>query len=127
MLFMQLAMAGYVCPVGIKHAAGEAAAVMSPADMSDARVADEVMPGCAQAAAQDGSSAHLCMAHCQVESQSLDKHELPAFQAAPPDPILSVVVLSIATSGQDNDFAQAATLTRATSPPISIRNCCFRT
>lgn len=87
------------------------------------------MPGCTESAAQDQdtSSAALCHAHCQVDNQSLDRHELPAFQAALPDPVLSVVVLSIARGALDERFEQPAFMTRATSPPIPIRNCCFRT
>lgn len=121
MLFMQLAVAGYVCPVEAEPAAGNIAA------MQDVQAAGEAMSDCGQAMAEEPASAHLCMAHCQVENQSLDKHELPAFQAALPDPILAIVVYSTAPSGLGDGFLQPVSLTRATAPPISIRNCCFRT
>lgn len=122
MLFMQLAVAGYVCPLDAQQAKGSAVAAVQ-----DAQADPEAMPGCAEAAQKETASAHLCHTHCQVESQSLDKHELPAFQVALPDPVLSVIVLSMATSGLDENYSQPACLTRVVSPPLSIRNCCFRT
>ena len=123
MLFMQLAVAGYVCPLDEGQAAGGTVV----AAIQDAQAAQEAMPGCAEAAGEEPASAHLCHTHCQVENQSLDKHELPAFQIALPDPILSIVVLSLASTGLSEGFSQPASMTRVTAPPISIRNCCFRT
>lgn len=123
MLFMQLAVAGYVCPLDAKQATGGAVAAIQ-----DAQAGSDAMPGCAEASDQDAASAApLCHAHCQVENQSLDRHELPTFQAALPDPILTIVVLATSADGVEEVFLQPASLTRVTSPPISVRNCCFRT
>lgn len=123
LLFMQLAVAGYVCPLEARQAAGGAA----PA-VQDAQAGHDSMPGCSDASDQDlASAAPLCHTHCQVENQSLDRHELPTFQAALPDPVLAIVVLTTSGQGVEEVFLQPASMTRVTSPPISIRNCCFRT
>lgn len=123
MLFVQLAVAGYVCPLDARQAAGGAMPVVQAE-----QAGHEAMPGCTEASDQDVAfSTSVCHAHCQVEYQSLDRHELPAFHAALPDPILAIVVLATSADGVEEVFSQPVSMTRATSPSISIRNCCFQT
>lgn len=115
LLFMQLAVARYVCPSGGAGAATTATATASPmpcaASMVMAMPLDEAQPA-------------LCHAHCQADAQSQDKYEVPApvaicampanFTLALSMPVLSGVAL------------QAPHLMHATAPPVAIRNCCFR-
>ena len=113
LLFMQWAVASYVCPA----LASKAADAMAMADAG--------MP-CAGAmsADMDSSQPNLCQAHCQAGQQSADKHEVPAPIAIfaflpsylPPDilPILFGPAL------------QPTQLERSTAPPIALRHCCLR-
>lgn len=119
MLFMQLAMAGYVCPSHAKSMTGE---VRSAGQVA----ADNAMPmsDCMLQADQD--EPQLCYAHCQADNQSLDKYERPMFQAALPDPVLALVVLLLPTSGLGDRYWEPASMTRVTAPSVAIRNCCFR-
>jgi hypothetical protein len=113
LLFMQLAVAGYVCP-GSESKVAEAAA-MAEAGMPCA----ESMP-----LSMDDQQPNLCHAHCQTSQQSADKHELPspvALGALPADFSLQVAV-PVFSQGP----LQAPHLQRTTAPPVSIRNCCFR-
>ncbi len=113
LLFMQLAVAGYICP-GSEQKIAEASA-MSEAGMPCA----EAMP-----LNMDDQQPNLCQAHCQAGHQSADKHELSspvAISALPANfrlqidlPVLSEAPL------------QAPHLQRTTVPPVAIRNCCFR-
>jgi hypothetical protein len=113
LLFMQLAVAGYVCP-GSGSKIAEAAA-MAEAGMPCA----ESMPLSA-----DDQQPNLCHAHCQAGQQSADKHELPspvALGALPADFSLQVALPVFSEAP-----LQAPHLQRTTAPPVSIRNCCFR-
>lgn len=67
LLFMQLAVAGYVCP-GSESKIAEAAAM-----------AEVGMP-CAESMplTMDDEQPNLCHAHCQAGQQSADKYELPS-------------------------------------------------
>lgn len=113
MLFMQLALAAYVCP-----GAGSASAQVAAMAKSGMPCAQSMQPG------MDEQQPNLCLAHCQVGQQSADKYELPspvamsalpvAFMLAVPIPAFSKVPL------------QAPHLHHATAPPLAIRNCCFR-
>ncbi len=115
MLFMQLALAGYACP-GKTTAPGQASAVMATtmADMPDCQSMDLEQP-------------NLCQAYGQVGDQSLDKPSLPQVQpfvAA----ALTLVLFEIKLAADNPATAPPAPflLTRATAPPLAIRNCCFR-
>lgn len=113
LLFMQLAVAGYVCP-GSGSKIAEAAA-MAEAGMPCA----ESMP-----LSMDDEQPNLCQAHCQAGHQSADKYDLPspvALGALPADFSLQVVVPVFSEAP-----LQAPHLQRTTAPPVSIRNCCFR-
>jgi hypothetical protein len=113
LLFMQLAVAGYVCP-GSGSKVAEAAA-MAEAGMPCA----ESMP-----LSMDDQQPNLCHAHCQAGQQSADKHELPspiALGALPADFSLQAAIPVFSEAP-----LQAPHLQRTTAPPVSIRNCCFR-
>lgn len=116
MLFMQLAVAAYVCP-GLQM--GDQGAVML--SQSQSQPDSGSMPGCDQ---PDPKQPALCHAHCQDGKQSLDKAELP--------PILSALASGFFTAVVNSDILQrpfstsVPLLTRTTAPPLSIRNCCFR-
>ena len=113
MLFMQWAVASYVCPALASKASGMTA------------MADAAMP-CAgtMSADMDSTQPNLCQAHCQAGQQTADKYEYPAPIAVfafltsyrLPDnlPLLSAAAL------------QPAQLERSTAPPLAIRHCCLR-
>ena len=113
LLFMQLAVAGYVCP-----GAGS--------NVSDISAMAEAGMPCAQSMtlSMDEEQPNLCQAHCQAGHQSADKHELSspvAISALPAD-----FSLKIALPVFSEAPLQAPHLQRTTAPPVSIRNCCFR-
>jgi hypothetical protein len=113
LLFMQLAVAGYICP-GSEPKIAEAAA-MAEAGMPCA----EAMP-----LTMDDQQPNLCQAHCQAGHQSADKHELSspvAISALPAN-----FSLQIALPVFSDAPLQAPHLQRTTAPPVAIRNCCFR-
>ena len=114
LLFMQLAVAGYVCPAGMPGLADGGKAE-----------AHAGMP-CAESmsASMDGAQPALCHAHCQSDQQSADTYQLPDL---PVMPAITLVfnqqdILSISQSVPQ----QAPLLQRTTAPPLSVRNCCFR-
>jgi hypothetical protein len=116
LLFMQLAVASYVCP---------AFGMDQPGQMLSASAAmpDQDMPGCQD---MDQVQPSLCHAHGQIGNQSLDKPELPHVQpfimaglAVQLSPV-AIIARAIGTP------PAAALLTRTTAPPLAIRNCCFR-
>ena len=113
LLFMQLAVAGYVCPGAgskIAETAAMAEAGMPCAESMPLQM-DEEQPG-------------LCHAHCQAGQASVDKHESPLaapIGALPPDFTIAVIIQVFSEAP-----LQAPHLQRTTAPPISIRNCCFR-
>jgi len=114
MLFMQLAVAAHACP-GLQM--GDSGMAM----MGQAQSDSASMPGCVQ---PDSVQPALCHAHCQDAKQSLDKAELPSIH-----PALTIgLMIDIAnfTLPQRPSVAPVSLLARATSPPLSIRNCCFR-
>lgn len=113
LLFMQLAVAGYVCP-GSEAKIAEAAA-MAEAGMPCA----ESMP-----LAMDDEQPSLCHAHCQAGQQSASKHELPSPVAIGTLP--ASFSLQVAIPVFSEAPLQAPHLQRTTAPPVAIRNCCFR-
>lgn len=113
LLFMQVAVARYVCPA--------TAAIGTQGSM----VMGYGMP-CAESMsmAMDEEQPALCHAHCQADKQSLDKYELStpvALGAMPANFTLTVVVPEFSGAA-----LQAPHLMHATAPPMAIRNCCFR-
>jgi hypothetical protein len=114
-LFTQLAIASYVCP-GIRGGRDSGSMAANPPPMQS-------MPDCDQ---PDPSDSALCLAHCQDAKTSLDKHDVPA--VSPAAVIVSSILTALAPSRLDrlSDVDRDFLLLRITSPPISIRHCCFR-
>lgn len=81
------------------------------------------MPDCDE---MDTDQRNLCHAHAQTGKQSLDKPGLPLvppFTAA----ALTLVFQDIQVVYNPRVIQpDLLLLTRATAPPLSIRNCCFR-
>lgn len=108
-LFTQCAVAAYACPgmgLAMSQAAGQAA-------MPDCHGTDAMQPA-------------LCHAHDQSGKQSLDKPEIPP--VLPFVPVRLVASLVLADDGSSASVAPIPepALARATAPPLSIANCCFR-
>jgi hypothetical protein len=117
MVFMQLAVAGYLCP-NTNQGPDEVAMVMTP-DMPD--MPD--MPGCDKL---DPVQPSLCHVQAHANHQSLDKPPLPDVQPFVPG-ALALVVKSIEPAYHSPVRPQfGSLLTHATAPPLSIQNCCFR-
>ena len=102
LLFMQLAVASYVCP-GTASKVAEVAA-MAEADMPCAE---------SMTLAMDESQPNLCQAHCQAGQQTADRYELPA-----------PVVMPIASLGDTALAAFAGNRHRISQDPAQPRRRC---
>ena len=113
-LFTQLAVAAYVCPS--LHGGQHSTLAGDPSPMQS-------MPNCDQ---PDSTEPALCLAHCQDAKSSLDKADLPAI--APATFIVSSILTALVPPllAPIRDVERDSLLLRITSPPISIRHCCFR-
>jgi len=111
LLFMQLAVAGYACPVGTGQQDNKVVV------MGD----DQVMSSCE---GMHTSQPSLCHAHDQAGNQSLDKTPMPHVQPF----VAAVLTVVVRTSDIEPITSPSPTLllTRTTAPPLSIRHCCFR-
>jgi hypothetical protein len=111
LLFMQLAVAGYGCPMESKVA--EVAAM-----------AEAGMPCAGDMASVDAEQPGLCHAHCQSTQQTADK--LPTL--TPTGAVATGFTYSIAPAPASQPVRQAGSplLRRTTPPPIALRNCCLR-
>lgn len=111
LLFMQLAVAGYACPVDSK--------VSEVAAMAEAG-----MPCAGDMATVDLDQPSLCHAHCQSAQQTADKVQVPT----PVGVIATGFTYTIEPirASAPARAAQAPLLLRSTAPPIAVRNCCFR-
>jgi hypothetical protein len=112
LLFAQLAVSAYACPLpGQPQAAGT--------------VSMAGMPGCTDIS-MDKSSPALCGAHCDTGHQSADTSGAPLVQSFIPCS-LELVLPRIERSGLSLAASlESVPLTRATAPPLAIRHCCFR-
>ncbi len=115
MLFMQLSLAGYVCPK--VSGVAPASQVMATSSMA----AD--MPECAEA---DKTQPSLCQASAHTVQQSLDKHELPQIEPFAPTTIFLVLVHVVVSLPKSSFELTTVRQSGAPPPPLSIRNCCFR-
>ena len=113
LLFMQLAVAAYVCPGSTSKAAQ--VAVMASSGLPCADMASMVM---------DDVQPNLCKAHCQSDQQSADTYQLPPLVALAA--VLAVYPASIAVPVPAGVPLQTPLLRRSTAPPLAVRNCCFR-
>jgi hypothetical protein len=104
LLFMQLTVAAYACPIQSNEPVAMAA---------DCQGMDRMNPS-------------LCAAHADAGKQSLDKAATPAVQ-----PFVAAAVL-VEVTGLDQlmpasvRFMPSAVPATGAAPPISIRHCCFR-
>lgn len=116
MLFMQLAVAGYACPQ-LEPILATTASI--PAGHGDAAMWDDCM-------GQDVEQPNLCHAHATLGEQSLDKPELPPAQVFIAAALVKVLQGFEPERGVPPLPDSVPFLTRATEPPLSIQNCCFR-
>lgn len=115
MLFMQLAVASYACP-NMRTAQPSAATAISAG-------ATAMSPDCM---GMDMEQPSLCRAQDQAGSQSLDKPQLPDVQPFVPAALVQAVTALNLSYAQLPTQPRPLNLTRATAPPLSIQNCCFR-
>jgi hypothetical protein len=116
MLFMQLAVASYVCP-------GMPVGSLSAGASVAAKMAD--MPNCD---GMDPAQSTLCHLYAVGEpsAQSLSKTPIPDVGPfVPAILLLELRIFDIALSPDSHLYVPIA-LTRTTAPPVAIRNCCFR-
>ncbi len=116
MLFMQLAVASYVCP---GHMTGSEIPALSR-DIGSVAMVD--------CAGMDKEQPALCHAHADdpYAKQSLDKPQMPNVQPFVVAGLtLTLQVMDIAGLQQEHQ-PQSSYLARSSAPPIAIRNCCFR-
>ena len=111
LLFMQLAVAGYACPVDGK--VGEVAAMAAAG-----------MPCAGDMPSVDTDQPGLCHAHCQSAQQSVDKVQPPSPTGAMASG--STYTLQPVRISPPAHPARASLLVRSTAPPIAVRNCCLR-
>lgn len=113
LLFMQWAVASYVCPAFASNTPDMAAMVDVPMPCAGTMSADV-----------DSTQPNLCQAHCQTGQQSADKYELPALAA------IFVSLVSYRLPDFSPMFSgpsrQSTQLERSTAPPLAIRHCCLR-
>ena len=116
MLFMQLAVAAYVCPMA---SVGSRATEMS----LSANAVD--MTNCD---GMDHAQASLCHLHAYGDQnrQSADNSHLPVVQPFVPASLLLTLHLVEIVSMHQSGQATSHVLTRSTAPPLAIRHCCFR-
>jgi hypothetical protein len=107
LLFMQLAVAAYACPMQ----AGQASAPMAMAD-------------CHQM--QERMNPSLCHAHSEAGKQSLDKAATPAVQPFIAAAVLAEVAGSDLLMPRSVNVAPSSVPAALAAPPIAIRHCCFR-
>jgi len=112
LLFAQLAVAAYACPL-------EVADGMSPA-MSD--MAE--MQDCAQMSQHDKAAPNLCAEHCHPAQQLTPHANVPSVPMALP--VGFFVPLPVSESSAPPMVRYADVLTLASSPPHTLLHCCFR-
>jgi hypothetical protein len=115
-LYMQFAVASYACPGLTMDHANES--VTMAADGGD-----ESMDGCM---GMDKEQPSLCHAYDQAGHQSLDKPTVPPLEAFIPVGLVLTLVITDTAVLPIHAHAEPSLLARATAPPLSIRNCCFR-
>lgn len=116
MLFMQLAVASYACP---EMSAGASSAVFVGASMMND------MPGCDGMDPEQSTLCHLS-AYGEPPKQSLDKSATPLVPPfMPVELVLILAIFDMSALPALPSYPPIA-LTRTSSPPIAIRNCCFR-
>lgn len=110
MVFTQLAVSAYACPMMAAAVRAEATAAAA----NDSPCCDH----------QDLAQPGLCQKHCQNGQQNVNDSPVPLPPlAGAPAFAVAVPVYQVASFATTSLFPP---LLRATSPPLSIRNCCLR-
>ena len=109
-LFAQLAVAAYACPIR-GDGKDAMAKVVAPAAVAPCHDIDQERP-------------NLCKQHCEQASQSVDT-AVPVAIDAPALPFIAVVVLTDIHL-PIKAIVQGDLLGSVAEPPLSIRNCCLR-
>jgi hypothetical protein len=104
LLFMQLAVAAYACPMQAHEMA---------APMADCHGMDRVSPT-------------LCQAHAEPVKQSLDKASTPAVQPFVAAAVLFEVVGLDPLMPRSAQVIPSSVPAAGAAPPIAILHCCFR-
>lgn len=114
-LFMQFAVAAYVCP---GHQAGET-------EHTEMRAAAEsqYMADCQ---GTDMEQPNSCHAHDQAGNQSLDKPQPPQVQAFVSAALALTLISTDIAHRPPGENLQNVQLSRSTAPPLSVQYCCFR-
>ena len=109
LLYTQWAVAAYACPLQFNASSG---------DMETVSAIDHETNDC------DPASPALCKKHCENAAQNFnDTPSTPIFFAVETGGVVTPSTITFSTI-QSRVFP--AFLSHATSPPHSIRNCCFR-
>lgn len=107
LLFTTLSVAAYACPMA---AGAGSAPLTTPAGCSD----------------QDADQPNLCKEHCAASQQLTAQ----AVSDLPPLPLVHGLMATLFVAASASPFAThvaaSSPLSRTTSPPFTIRNCCFR-
>jgi hypothetical protein len=114
MLFMQLALAAYVCP---GTSPSGATMIASSANME--------MPGCD---GMDMEQVALCHAHAQDQGskQTLDKADLPAVTPFIASQLIQTLVPALIFSPAHYSAYAIQYPSHSPAPPLAILHCCFR-
>ncbi len=112
LLWAQVAVAAYACPVLLQDLESAVAAAGSGGDA----------PPCSE---HDASRPGLCLAHCNPGTLSLTQYQVdtPPAILLPLHPVLPAPV----PAAQCAPAVPAAPAQHAASPPLSVLYCCFRT
>ncbi|MBL8522585.1 MAG: hypothetical protein JNN20_02735 [Betaproteobacteria bacterium] len=109
LLFAQFAVSAYACPMLTQGSGSQNAAVSN--SVSSADEPDAAQPG-------------LCQAHCEDGQQNVND-SAPTLASVDFAPAF-VVYLQLVDLPSQLTTTLFPSLLHATSPPIPIRNCCFR-
>ena len=116
LLFMQLAVAWYECPV-------ESVAVDTQSLVTIGDGAPRMARGCE---GMDTEQPSLCFAHSQVGNQSLDKPHAAGVQPLIAALVAFVPRVEVSASTPRPTAWENRLLGRDVAPAIAIRHCCFR-
>lgn len=111
MLFMQLAVAAYVCPASAKTQADFSGMKAMPCDPTSVGLMDREQP-------------NLCHAYCQHAPQSADTAAWPMPLAA--GELFALRNWQVPELQLLGIARRAPWLQHSTSPPLIVQNCCFR-
>lgn len=87
---------------------------------------DNTMQGMSGCDGVDVEKPNLCQADSHKGKLSLDKPELPNVMSFVPAQLLAVITPLHLSVPSNPSIVAEGTMARATAPPLSIRNCCFR-